>query len=140
MEARERSRIGQSADARGWRYAVDRRGNIRALVAVIPTIVLLAGCTVSGGSVDLVDTITETRTVDLSDAESIKSAAATTGDTEIVINNAGVLATSSPLAEDAFESLAFEMDVNVYGLMRMARAFAPVLKANGGGVFAQLSD
>mgnify|MGYP001820396280 CR=1 FL=1 len=78
--------------------------------------------------------------VDLSDAESIKSAAATTGDTEIVINNAGVLATSSPLAEDAFECLAFEMDVIVYGLMRMARAFAPVLKANGGGVFAQLNS
>lgn len=78
--------------------------------------------------------------IDLSDAESIRSAAAAARDTEVVINNAGVLATSSPLAEDAFESLAYEMDVNVYGLMRMAQAFAPVLKANGGGVFAQLNS
>jgi short-subunit dehydrogenase len=32
------------------------------------------------------------------------------------------------------------MDVNVYGLITMAQAFAPVLKANGGGVFAQINS
>lgn len=78
--------------------------------------------------------------IDLSDAESIEAAAAAAGDTEVVVNNAGVLTTSTPLADDALESLAYEMDINVYGLMRMAQAFAPVLKANGGGVFAQLNS
>jgi NAD(P)-dependent dehydrogenase (short-subunit alcohol dehydrogenase family) len=78
--------------------------------------------------------------IDLSDAESIEAAAAAAGDTEVVVNNAGVLTTSTPLADDALESLAYEMDINVYGLMRVAQAFAPVLKANRGGVFAQLNS
>ncbi len=32
------------------------------------------------------------------------------------------------------------MNVNVYGLIHTARAFAPVLKANGGGAFVQLNS
>src|SRR5436309_8949899 len=32
------------------------------------------------------------------------------------------------------------MDVNVFGLIRMAQAFAPVLAANGGGAFVQLNS
>ena len=35
--------------------------------------------------------------------------------------------------EDAIESMKFEMEANVYGLLNVAQAFGPVLKANGGG-------
>ena len=58
----------------------------------------------------------------------------------LVVNNAGVLRNATPLADDAVDALKFEMDVNVYGLIRVARAFAPILKANGGGGFAQLNS
>jgi short-subunit dehydrogenase len=58
----------------------------------------------------------------------------------MVVNNAGVSTSSTPLAEDAIASLEFHMNSNVYGLMRMAQAFAPVLEANGGGVFAQINS
>lgn len=78
--------------------------------------------------------------VDLAEPQSITAAAQTASDTEVVVNNAGVLKASTPLAEDAIASLKFEMDVNVYGLIGMAQAFAPVLRANGGGVFAQLNS
>ncbi|MEM9448341.1 MAG: SDR family oxidoreductase [Cyanobacteria bacterium P01_E01_bin.6] len=78
--------------------------------------------------------------VDLSDPQSITAAAQTATDVQVVVNNAGVLKTSTPLVEDAIASLEFEMSVNVYGLINMAQAFAPVLKANGGGVFAQLNS
>lgn len=78
--------------------------------------------------------------IDLATPQSITDAAQTASDVEVVVNNAGVLKTSTPLAEDAIASLKYEMDVNVYGLMTMAKAFAPVLKANGGGVFAQLNS
>jgi len=47
---------------------------------------------------------------------------------------------AGPLAGNAVAALQEEMEVNVYGLMRMAQAFAPVLKANGGGAFAQLNS
>ena len=59
---------------------------------------------------------------------------------QLVVNNAGVLKTTGLLAPDAIDSLKFEVDVNVYGLIRMAQAFAPVLAANGGGAFVQLNS
>lgn len=78
--------------------------------------------------------------IDLGDAASISTAVEKAQDVDVVINNAGVLKTSTPLDEDAIDALKFEMDINVYGLIHMAQAFAPVLKANGGGVFAQLNS
>jgi NAD(P)-dependent dehydrogenase (short-subunit alcohol dehydrogenase family) len=77
---------------------------------------------------------------DLADPASITAAASAAPDTQVVVNNAGVLKGASPLADDAVETLEFEMNVNVYGLIRTARAFAPVLKANGGGAFVQLNS
>lgn len=78
--------------------------------------------------------------VDLSRPESIRSAAESASDVQLVVNNAGVLRAANPLADDAIDALDFEIDVNVKGLMRMARAFSPVLAANGGGAFVQLNS
>ena len=78
--------------------------------------------------------------VDLGDPQSIVAAAQTAKDVQVVVNNAGVLQTGSLLAEDAIAALEFQMSINVYGLIYMAQAFAPVLKANGGGVFAQINS
>ena len=78
--------------------------------------------------------------IDLNDAGSIVAAAQAANDVEIVVNNAGVLNITNPLAGNAVAALQDEMEVNVYGLIRMAQAFAPILKANGGGVFVQLNS
>ena len=78
--------------------------------------------------------------IDLSDSQSIYTAAESATDVEVVVNNAGILKTAAPLDTSAIESIQLEMQVNVYGLIHMAQAFAPVLKANGGGVFAQLNS
>lgn len=78
--------------------------------------------------------------LDLEQPESILKAADIANDVDVVVSNAGVLRVSNPLEADAIENLQYEIDVNVYGLMRMAQAFAPVLKKNGGGVFAQLNS
>lgn len=78
--------------------------------------------------------------LDVSDASSITDAAKVATDVDIVVNNAGVLTANSVLDEGAFEALDFEMAVNVYGLLRMAQAFAPILKSNGGGAFVQLNS
>jgi len=78
--------------------------------------------------------------LDLSQPETIQAAAATATDVEIMVNNAGVLKTANPIAENAIESLGFEIEINVYGLIRVAQAFAPVLKANGGGALVQLNS
>jgi NAD(P)-dependent dehydrogenase (short-subunit alcohol dehydrogenase family) len=78
--------------------------------------------------------------LDLNDPSSIHEAAKTASDVELVINNAGVLKPTTALSPDAIESLRFELEVNVFGLIHVAQAFAPVLKANGGGALVQLNS
>ena len=78
--------------------------------------------------------------LDLSKPSTILQAAVIANDVNLVVNNAGVLKTATPLADDVEEALNFEMDVNVLGLIRMAKAFSPVLIKNGGGGFAQLNS
>lgn len=78
--------------------------------------------------------------IDLSLPGTITAAAAKTDDVQVVINNAGVLRNATPLSADAIEHFQFEIDVNVFGLIRVAQAFAPILKANGGGALVQLNS
>ncbi|MCC9606035.1 SDR family oxidoreductase [Blastopirellula sp. JC732] len=78
--------------------------------------------------------------VDLQNEATVHAAAQTASDVELVVNNAGVYKSESPLSPKAFDALQFEFDVNVYGLIRVAQAFAPVLKKNGGGAFVQLNS
>ena len=78
--------------------------------------------------------------IDLNDPQTITAAAETADDVEIVINNAGMLNITGPLAGNAVEALQDEIEVNVYGLIRMAQAYAPVLKSNGGGALVQLNS
>lgn len=78
--------------------------------------------------------------IDLSKPETITAAASAAPDVDIVVNNAGVLTETNPFAENLIESLSYEMEINVHGLVRMAQAFAPILKTNGGGAFVQLNS
>lgn len=78
--------------------------------------------------------------VDMEKPGTITAAAATAGDVEVLINNAGILLLAAPLAEDAIEKFSHELNVNVFGLIHIAQAFAPILKANGGGALVQLNS
>lgn len=78
--------------------------------------------------------------VDLSKPETISAAASAASDVDVVVNNAGILFNASPLSDNAISDFHKEFDVNVIGLIHMAQAFAPVLKANGGGAFVQLNS
>ena len=78
--------------------------------------------------------------VDMGKPDSIVNAAKIAKDVDVVVNNAGVLTSTDPLQKNALESLNYEMDINVGGLIRMAQAFAPILKTNGGGAFVQLNS
>ena len=81
-----------------------------------------------------------TLTLDAGDAASIKQAAAQAQDVDIVVNNAGVLEVADPLADNAEAALAHEMNINVYGLMRVAQAFAPILAEKEQAAFVQLNS
>jgi NAD(P)-dependent dehydrogenase (short-subunit alcohol dehydrogenase family) len=78
--------------------------------------------------------------IDYEKPESIQAAALAASDVEVVVSNAGILIGASVMAEDVIEQFQTELNINVYGLLRMAQAFAPVLKANGGGAFVQMNS
>ena len=78
--------------------------------------------------------------IDYNSPASIEAAAQTASDVEVVVSNAGMLNTAGPLADNVIEAFGEELEVNVYGLLRMAKAFAPVLKSNGGGAFVQINS
>jgi NAD(P)-dependent dehydrogenase (short-subunit alcohol dehydrogenase family) len=73
-------------------------------------------------------------TLDLNDARSIAAAAASAADVDLLVNNAAiapatdssVLTTDEDVARDIFET-------NYFGTVRVTKAFAPILAANGGG-------
>lgn len=78
--------------------------------------------------------------IDYEKPETIQAAAKIADDVEVVVSNAGVLVGAEVMAEDVIQQFQKELEINVYGLLRMAQAFAPVLKANGGGAFVQLNS
>lgn len=74
----------------------------------------------------------ETLTLDVTDAEQVEAAARAAGDVQVLINNAGI-STGTPLVTGDESRIRAEMETNFFGPLRMTRAFAPVLAANGGG-------
>ena len=54
-------------------------------------------------------------------------------DVDLLVNNAGVLLGARLIADTDLAAARQEMEVNYFGLLRMCRAFAPILAANGGG-------
>jgi len=78
--------------------------------------------------------------VDVSNAESIKKLAKQAKDVEVVVNNAGVLEIADPLSDNVEEALTKELNINVFGLIRVAKAFTPIIEANGGGAIVQLNS
>ena len=76
----------------------------------------------------------ETLQVDVTDKKSVQALAEKARDTHIVINNAGIMKHESPLSDNAEEALRSEFEVNVFGLMHVAQAFASTLINNNGAI------
>jgi NAD(P)-dependent dehydrogenase (short-subunit alcohol dehydrogenase family) len=76
--------------------------------------------------------------LDITNDDDVTDAAASCGDVSIVINNAGIAALGGVMVEGSLESARAQMEVNYFGLLRMSRAFAPVLGRNGGGALVNV--
>jgi NAD(P)-dependent dehydrogenase (short-subunit alcohol dehydrogenase family) len=76
--------------------------------------------------------------LDVTQDADVQAAAEACADMNLLINNAGIMLASPMLAEDSETALRAEMEVNVFGMLRMIRAFAPVLAKNGGGAIANM--
>ena len=71
--------------------------------------------------------------LDITDHQAVAAAAARCGDVTLLINNAGVNFNTPVLGAPDLGNARAEMETNYFGTLAMCRAFAPVLKANGGG-------
>lgn len=78
--------------------------------------------------------------LDVTKPDTVAAAARQATDVNLLVNNAGVLTVTSLADAKAADSLAWEFDVNVYGVLRVTQAFAPILKANGGGTIANINS
>lgn len=71
--------------------------------------------------------------LDVTKPDEIAAAVRQAGDVTLVINNAGIAQPGGFLAEDSEAVTRRIFETNVYGVLNVSKAFAPVLKANGGG-------
>ncbi len=71
--------------------------------------------------------------LDVTKPDQIAAAARQAGDVTLVINNAGIAQPGGFLAEDSEAVTRRIFETNFYGVLNVSKAFAPVLKANGGG-------
>jgi NAD(P)-dependent dehydrogenase (short-subunit alcohol dehydrogenase family) len=76
--------------------------------------------------------------LDVTDPASIRAAAQRCGDVQIVVNNAGISLKGEALGEDSFEVIRKLLDVNLYGVLNVSSAFAPIVARNGGGAFVNV--
>jgi NAD(P)-dependent dehydrogenase (short-subunit alcohol dehydrogenase family) len=87
---------------------------------------------------DLVDVPgVEVLRLDVTDPESIATAAAAATDVTLLVNNAGI-STGTDLVTGDLADVRLEMETHFFGTLGVVRAFAPALAANGGGAIVNV--
>lgn len=76
--------------------------------------------------------------LDVNDPRDVAEAARVASDVNIVINNAGILRPGALLSEQGSSAIREQLDTNFYGVLAISKAFAPVLRANGGGALVNM--
>jgi len=76
--------------------------------------------------------------LDVTSADSIAAAVAQCGDVDLLINNAGIMSLGSLLDSNSADSLRHHMETNLFGPLALSQAFAPILKAQGGGAIINI--
>ncbi|WP_431972637.1 SDR family oxidoreductase [Nocardia sp. bgisy134] len=75
--------------------------------------------------------------LEVTDPDSVAAVAARATDVNIVVNNAGVLR-PAPLLQAEMADVVETFETNVFGPLRIAQAFAPILAANDGGALVDM--
>lgn len=78
--------------------------------------------------------------LDVTSQHDVDAAARLAADATVVVNNAGIANLGSFLAEDAEAALRRHLETNLLGVLRVSRAFAPVLARNGGGALLNVAS
>jgi NAD(P)-dependent dehydrogenase (short-subunit alcohol dehydrogenase family) len=115
------------------------RGLGQALVRALST----AGCAKVYAGIRSIEGIVGDGTVepvnlDITKHGQVDAAAQRCGDVSILINNAGIAAFTPALGAPTMENARREMETNYFGTLAMCRAFAPILRRNGGGALVNI--
>jgi NAD(P)-dependent dehydrogenase (short-subunit alcohol dehydrogenase family) len=73
--------------------------------------------------------------LDVTSDNDVADAARICNDVTLVINNAGIALLGGLLKAGTSDTARMQFETNVFGILRMTQAFAPVLAKNGGGAF-----
>lgn len=76
--------------------------------------------------------------LDVTREEQVAAAAARCKDLQLLINNAGAFNRTTLLEAPDLSAARQEIETNYLGVVAMSRAFAPILKANGGGAIVNV--
>ena len=76
--------------------------------------------------------------LDITNLEQIAQIAEIAQDVNLLINNAGVAGAGGFFSLSSLDIARWEMETNYFGALYMIRAFAPILKLNGGGAIANI--
>lgn len=85
------------------------------------------------GTVDVTDARVVPVQLDITNFDDIAAAARDCTDVSLLVNNAGAMLLRPFLSAPDMSAARTEMETNYFGTLAMARAFAPVLRAAGGG-------
>ena len=77
-------------------------------------------------------------TLDITKPAQVAAAAAQAADVNLLINNAGINRKKGLIASAVLDDARDEMETNYFGTLSMCRAFAPILKRNGGGAIVHM--
>jgi NAD(P)-dependent dehydrogenase (short-subunit alcohol dehydrogenase family) len=76
--------------------------------------------------------------LDITNEQSVQAAAIACQDVDLLINNAGIGLRQGFISAPDLSAARSEMEVNYFGTLSLCRAFAPILKANGGGAIINM--
>lgn len=78
--------------------------------------------------------------LDVTDDHSIQRAASSIDELDILVNNAGVFALGGILSDAALSSLESNLDINVWGLVKLSNAVYPQLSKSEGSAIINISS
>lgn len=78
--------------------------------------------------------------LDVTDDNSIKQASALINNLDILVNNAGVFSVGGVLADTAIDSMKTNLDVNVWGVLKLSNAVLPLLKESKESAIVNISS
>jgi len=78
--------------------------------------------------------------LDVTDDASVAAAADTVGTLDVLINNAGIVGDRKPVLETTADDIRRVYDTNVFGVVRVTRAFLPLLEHSDNPVIVNVSS